>query len=43
MLYKTAQNSIPENNTHDWYIYIKPIEVQMSAPVISAKSEKENT
>jgi RNase P subunit RPR2 len=23
-LYKTAQNSIPENNTHDWYIYAKP-------------------
>jgi RNase P subunit RPR2 len=25
-LYKTAQNSIPENDFHDWYIYIKPIE-----------------
>jgi RNase P subunit RPR2 len=25
-VYKTAQNSIPENNTHDWYIYAKPIE-----------------
>jgi hypothetical protein len=23
-VYKTAQNSIPENNTHDWYIYAKP-------------------
>jgi hypothetical protein len=25
-LYKTAQYSIPENNTYDWYIYAKPIE-----------------
>jgi hypothetical protein len=25
-VYKTAQNSIPENDFHDWYIYIKPIE-----------------
>jgi RNase P subunit RPR2 len=25
-VYKTAQSSIPENNTRDWYIYAKPIE-----------------